>query len=519
MTLRRGGRRVLSRIDWTIRPGERWVLVGANGSGKTQLLKVIAGIVRPSSAAQHSLRWHLKGEWHAVPYEIREHIAYLGPERQDKYQRYAWDMRAEALIGTGIHGTDIALDALSAAQLRQVQTLLARLGLAALARRRFLELSYGERRMTLLARALISRPGLLLLDEVFTGLDGENHLRLLTALARLRGRLPVVTVTHQPADVPANATHLLVLEEGRIVHAGPLRAAPLRRYLGAASAGGGAAQPARAGKRAARSAPLVRLRDASVYLEERCALRAVSMSVCAGEFWVIHGANGAGKTTLLRTLYGDHGVAAGGAIERSGIVPGVPLERFRARTGIAAPYLHARYPRAATVREVVLSGRHGSIGVHRPATRADRDATRRVLRRLGLAKWADRSLAELSYGQTRRVLFARALVARPRLLLLDEPFDSIDAATRGLLSREIARLAREGVAIVVTAHAFGEWGHRASHEVELAAGEVRHSGEARPAQVTGARRASRDGLAAEVRQGALDSRGVIRGHAEVPGGT
>ena len=483
MTLERGGRCVLSRIHWTIRPGERWVLVGANGSGKTQLLKVIAGIVRPSSAAQDTLRWRLKDEWHHVPYEIRERIAYLGPERQDKYQRYAWDMTAEALTGTGIHGTDIPLAALSTAQLTRVRALLGRLGLAALGRRRFLELSYGERRMILLARALISRPGLLLLDEVFTGLDRENQLRLRGWLARLRGRLPVVTVTHQAADVPANATHLLVLQQGRVSYAGRLRASQLTRYLGAGTPGA-AASPLQGSAGRARRIPLVRLQEASVYLEERCALREVSLSVCAGDFWVVHGPIGAGKTTLLRTLYGDHGVAAGGAIERQGITPGVPLERFRVRTGISAPYVHARYPRTATVRDVVLSGRYGSIGIHRAVTAADRRATRRVLRRLELERWAERCLGELSYGESCRVLFARAIVGSPRLLLLDEPFDSMDAATRRRLTEEIVQLAGAEVAIVITTHALGEWGRYATHELELSAGEVRYCGGARRAGAT-----------------------------------
>ncbi len=484
LTLERGGRRVLSRIRWTIRPGERWVLAGANGSGKTQLLKVIAGIVRPSSAPDKSLRWRLGDEWHAVPYEVRERIAYLGPERQDKYQRYGWDLPAEELVGTGLHGTDIPLEALSVAELRSVRALLARLGIAALARRSFLELSYGERRMILLARALISRPGLLLLDEVFTGLDRDNHLRLLGWLGRLRGQLPLVTVTHQAADVPANATHLLVLRKGRVVHAGRLRAADVQRYLGERAPRTGADPRGRSAGRT-RGEPLVRMQDACVFLEERCALRDVSLTVRPGELWVVHGANGAGKTTLLRTLYGDHGVAAGGSLERRGISSGVPLERFRARTGIAAPYVHARYPRTATVHDVVLSGRYGSIGIHRGATAADRRATQLALRRLELARWAQRPLQELSYGQTRRVLFGRAVVREPPLLLLDEPFDSIDAATRRLLMREILRLSRAGVAVVVTAHAFDEWKGHASHELELDAGRVRYCGAPRRPRAAG----------------------------------
>jgi molybdate transport system ATP-binding protein len=481
VTLRRGDRRVLTSIHWYVRPGQRWVLLGLNGSGKTQLLKVVAGIVRPTGA-RPTLRWRFKGEWHDVPYELKEHIAYLGPERQDKYQRYAWNMTAEDAVGTGLQGTDIPLEKLAPAGRRRVRALLQRLGVAFLSRRRLLELSYGERRMVLLARALLARPKLLLLDEVFTGLDRENHARLLDWLTRLRGKLPLVIATHQLEDVPLNATHALVLRQGQVVYCGRLQQSVLARHFGATAGGSGRTHAARVSRTRAvtpRPRDIVQLTHARVYLDERCALKDVSLTVRAGEFWVIHGPNGAGKTTLLRTLYGDHGVAAGGGIVRRGIGPGVPLERFRERTGIAAPYLHARYPRAATVGDVVLSGRHASIGLHRTATGADRAAALRVLRRLKLAKWAQRPLGELSYGQVRLVLLARALVRKPRLLLLDEPLDSVDAVTRGILIREIEKAAAQGTAVVVTAHSRLEWHAHASHEIELKSGGVRYCGERR----------------------------------------
>ncbi len=480
-SLARAGRRVLSEIHWQIRPGQRWIVLGANGSGKTQLLKLIAGIVRPSPAAHAQLRWRLHGAWHEVPVGVKQHIAYLGPERQDKYERYGWNMAAQAVVGTGLYATDIPLDALTAADRRQVHALLKRLGIGMLARRRFLELSYGQRRMVLLARALITRPALLVLDEVFTGLDPRNHALLARWLARLRGPLPVVIATHEPADIPPTATHALVLREGSVTHRGRIGPAA-QLYWGARPRQGGLAgrtrgQPSR---RAGRRAPLVRLQRAHVYLEGLAALHEVSFSVHAGEFWVIHGPNGSGKTTLLRTLYGDHGVAAGGSIERAGILPGVALEHFRARTGISAPYIHASYPRNYTVAEVVLSGRHASIGLQRSFTRADRAAAARVLRSLGLVRWSRRRLGELSYGQTRLVLFARALVRGPRLLLLDEPLDSVDAGIRALLARQLRALALRGTAIVVTAHARQDWLGCATHELELLGGRVRYAGALRP---------------------------------------
>ena len=477
VSLRRGGRRVLSDVGLAVRPGERWVLAGGNGAGKTQLLKLIAGSVWPEPAAR-SVRRYLRGErqW-LTPQEVKDDIAYVGAERQDKYQRYGWNMRVERLVGTGIHRTDIPLEPLAAGDRRRVRRALRSLHVAHLAARPFLSLSYGERRVILLARALASRPRLLLLDEVLNGLDAGNRARILGWLERRDRRLPWVLATHRLEDVPRAASRALVLERGRVVYAGARRGAPFARWLGAAlPARRGRRRPAAGGEARAPGRELVRLENARVYLDGSRALSGISLAVRAGECWVVHGRNGSGKTTLLRTLYGDHGVAVGGGIERAGISAGVPLELFKRRVGLVAPHLQADHPRELTVSEVVQSGRHASIGLNGAPSGADRAAAARALSLFGLARLARRRLSELSYGQARRVLFARAFVCAPRLLLLDEPFAGIDAPTRRLLLRRVAAQAAAGTAVVVTAHRLADWPGCATHELELAAGEARYCG-------------------------------------------
>lgn len=482
--LRRNGRHVLKDLSWIVRPGERWVLAGGNGAGKTQLLKLIAGTVWPAPAAPAARRYVRGRRQWTTPQEVRDEIAYLGAERQDKYQRYGWDMTVERLVGTGIHRTDIPLAALSAAERRRVRRALDSLAVAPLAARRFLSLSYGERRVVLLARALASRPRLLLLDEVLNGLDAANRTRMLDWLARRGRRLPWVLATHRLEDVPRGANRALVLSRGRIVYRGAVRGAPLDAWLSGQhpiherrGRRGGAGQ---SGVRGSAGRELVRLSDARVYLDGSRALSSISLVVRTGECWVVHGRNGSGKTTLLRTLYGDHGVAVGGRIERAGISPGVPLERFRKRVGLIAPHLQAEHPRELTVAEVVQSGRHASIGLNGAPSPADRAAARRTLALFGLTRLARRPLRELSYGQSRRVLFARAWVRHPRLLLLDEPFAGIDAATRRALLRRVAALAASGTAVVVTTHQLRDWPGRATHELELAGGRARYCGRLRP---------------------------------------
>jgi molybdate transport system ATP-binding protein len=218
------------------------------------------------------------------------------------------------------------------------------------------------------------------------------------------------------------------------------------------------------------------LTNAHVHLDEHVALKDVSLTIRAGECWVIHGHNGSGKTTLLRTLYGDHGVAVGGRIERAGIEPGVPLQVFKERVGLVAAHLQADHPQDLTAGAVVQSGRYASIGLNDAPSAADRAAARRALGLFGLSSLSARPLRELSYGQCRRVLFARAWVRDPALLLLDEPFSGVDEPTRRDLSERIEARVAGGTAVVMTTHRRSEWPRCASHELELARGEVRYAG-------------------------------------------
>src|SRR6188768_530872 len=226
--LDRGGRAVLRDVSWRIRPGQRWLLIGGNGAGKTQLLKLISGAVWPKPD-RGSRRYRLQGETFDTPAGVAEEIAYVGAERQDRYEHYEWNFRAREVVGTGLHRTDIPMRPLSPAEERRVANLLGRLGIASLAERRFLTLSYGERRLVLIARALASKPRLLLLDEVANGLDARHQARFLAWLASTaRSPMPWVFATHRRGDVPAVMTHLLELERGHVRQSGGMRAAKAR---------------------------------------------------------------------------------------------------------------------------------------------------------------------------------------------------------------------------------------------------------------------------------------------------
>ena len=246
------------------------------------------------------------------PAGVAEEIAYVGAERQDRYEHYDWNFRVHEVVGTGVQRTDIPMRELKPAEQRGVATLLKRLDIDALAERRFLTLSYGERRLVLIARALASRPKLLLLDEVANGLDARNHARFLHWLnGTARSAMPWVFATHRSSDVPESMTHLLELEQGVVKRSGALRANGARELL-QQEARAFHSRESRVKARPRSRRVVVALRNADVHVDEAHILAGIELEVRAGDCWVVHGPNGSGKSTLLRTIYGDHAVASGG---------------------------------------------------------------------------------------------------------------------------------------------------------------------------------------------------------------
>jgi molybdate transport system ATP-binding protein len=476
-SLRRGERLVLRSIDWKIAAGQRWVLLGENGAGKTQLLKLIAGDVWPVADGRGQRRYHWRGETLHEPYEVKQEIAYLGSERQDRHEHYEWNYRASTVVGTGLQRTDIPLAAFSAADRRRVAGALRACGIAALAKQRFLTLSYGQRRMVLLARALAWRAPLLLLDELFAGLDDDRRQQVQAIVARLaRGTTSWVISTHRHEDIPASATHLLCLRRGRVAWQGTMRAAralPLLRAPQRSTATARRRKPSRS------SAPLIQLRNAWVWLDGHAVLRRLTFNISDGSCWVIHGPNGSGKSTLLRAVYGDIGVATQGTVRRRGIDLGVPISDFKQRVGVVAPELQSIHPLYLTALDVVVSGLHSSVGLDAPPTASERRRARAALRELQAQSLASRELRSLSYGQMRRVLFARALVHRPAILLLDEPYTGLDLRTRRMLQLRIERAAAKGITIAMTTHHRDEWPQAATHELQLLGGAAVYCGTVR----------------------------------------
>ncbi|MFO0335647.1 MAG: ATP-binding cassette domain-containing protein [Pseudomonadota bacterium] len=466
-----GGRRVLDGLDLELRPGGRWLLCGANGAGKTQLLKLLAGERWPTPTGRERIAWYdAAGDELALP-QLKPALALVGGERQDRYFRHDWNFTVQRTVGTGCRGTDRPLDRLRPAEAARVRELLRRFGLWPLRRRPFLSLSYGQRRLALLARALAGEPRLLLLDEPFNGLDAAARALLKRELARLgRSRTTLVVSAHRAEDVPGRYDSAVVLEAGRVVYAGPPAGAP-RAWLDES------APPPPARRKAVRAtgAPLVRLANVTLCRDYRPVIVGLDWTIGAGEHWAIVGANGSGKSTLLRFLLGDQPADRGGRIERRAHPPGTHVEAWRRRLGYVSPEFQSEYLDPVSVEELVVSGLRASVGLDGEPTRRERRRAAAALERVGLAHRRAAEFRSLSYGQRRVALIARALVAGPEALLLDEPLTGLDAPSRARTKALLSALAGEGLQLVMAVHHADDLVPEVRRVLQLADGRAKTS--------------------------------------------
>jgi molybdate transport system ATP-binding protein len=465
VSVRRGGKWVLQDISLGLQAGDRWALIGDNGSGKTQLLKLLAGLVWPTPTGRERRIYRI-GRREVDLIEAKRRIAYIGAELQDKYTRYGWDLRVHDLIATGLHRTDLLLRPATTAEGRRIDATLRVCGLRRLAARKFSSLSYGQKRLALLARALVQAPDWLLLDEFYNGLDQDYRRRIdrLLDSAGAAGQSWIVTA-HRAGDIPRDTRGIIELEEGRLRSAKRLQRAELARLkIRAGEPAGPQARRQlhrntrgrppirRSTARSAEQPLLVRLTRADLYVDYRPVLRDLNWELRKGQHWAIFGPNGAGKTSLLKLLYGDLSPALGGRIERRGFPFGTPIAEWKRQVGYVSPELQADYAVDVTLKDLVASGRHASIGLADAPTGEDRRAALRWLKFFRLLKVAGRRPREVSYGQLRRALIARSLAGQARMLLLDEPLTGLDPRQRAIVKGLLERLMRKRLTLVIAVH-------------------------------------------------------------------
>jgi iron complex transport system ATP-binding protein len=220
VTVRRGPKVLLDSINWVVEEDERWVVLGPNGAGKTTLLQVAAASLYPSSGRAYVLGERLGA---VDVFELRPRIGLASAAMADRIP--STELVADVVVSAGYAVLGRWREAYGRVDLRRANGLLERLGVGDLGGRRYGTLSEGERKRVQIARALMTDPELLLLDEPAAGLDlggREELVRRLTRLAADPDAPTSVLVTHHVEEIPQGVTHGLLLREGRVVTSGLL---------------------------------------------------------------------------------------------------------------------------------------------------------------------------------------------------------------------------------------------------------------------------------------------------------
>ena len=203
------------------------------------------------------------------------------------------------------------------------------------------------------------------------------------------------------------------------------------------------------------SQPYLELESAQVWLGPRRVFERLSLTLTLGEHTVLLGPNGSGKSSLVKLLTRElYPVVQPGSALRIFGSSTVNLWDLRQRIGLVSSDLQAQYLPGVSAADVVLSGLFGSVGIGRSQqpNQNQRAKAMAMLEQFGLLSLADRPFRELSDGQRRRLLLARALVHHPEVLVLDEPTNGLDLQARQQLLSMLRRLSSSGTTLLLVTH-------------------------------------------------------------------
>ncbi|MGE6377946.1 ABC transporter ATP-binding protein [Peribacillus muralis] len=219
---KRQGKMILTEVSWEVRAGEHWALLGLNGSGKTSLLKMVTGYQWPSSG-DVSVLGNVFGKTN-IP-ELRKSIGWVSSSLDQEYQARASDSALEAVISGKFASIGI-YDKITDDDRNKAMELLDQFRIKPMADQLLHTLSQGEKRKVMLARALMSSPKLLVLDEPCNGLDIHAKEELLAAIEKM-AQSPVaptiIYVTHHIEEIVPSLTHALLINSGTVVAKGEKR--------------------------------------------------------------------------------------------------------------------------------------------------------------------------------------------------------------------------------------------------------------------------------------------------------
>jgi molybdate transport system ATP-binding protein len=425
---------LLSKLSLTINSDENWVIMGPNGCGKSVLAKLLS---RQFSVSSGSIT--LPDKIQSITFEsvtdILNHERYLdNSNTSGGYDKGT--TTAQFIFGTQIIPSQQQLD---------IQK---KFDLSELLYQGIKFLSTGEMRKALICKAMIKAPDLLILDEPFDGLDQKSCQILRILISKIRdGGTQIILCLNRISEIPSETTHFALMCNGAITKHGlvdsllssntqppPQIKLPTKQQANSSI------------PNEDKSELLIEMNQVNVSYSNKRILTDINWTVSTGDQWMISGPNGSGKTTLLNLITGDNTQGYSNNVRLFGRQKGSgeSIWEIKRKIGYISTALQRNYRVGGTVLSAILSGFLDSIGIYKQTTKNQQDIAKDWLTLLRMERYEKKFFQNLSFGQQRLILLARAMIKQPSLLILDEPFQGLDDKNRELLLQIAQKIGSSG---------------------------------------------------------------------------
>ncbi len=440
-------------VNWQIKEGEHWVIIGSNGAGKTLLTDLLLSKYALKEGEISYLKDGVQESVSSVVKSVAFRDIYSIIDAQNSYYQQRWNKGDEQEV-------PLVKDLVAEADKEWLATLVEWFGIAELMEKQVNLLSSGELRKFLIVRSLLSKPRILILDNPFIGLDAASRIVLNDLFMRLSqlGNLQIVLVLSNPQDIPDMITNVLPVYQKRL-----LKSLSRKEFLAdndliqqlfgyVETEYSDVVTVDTVDNSQYEYAAL--LRNIHIKYDNRTILDNLDWQVKRGEKWALLGANGSGKSTLLSLICGDNPQAYANDItlfdRRRGT--GESIWDIKKRIGYISPEMHLYYLKNVCCLDVVGSGFYDTIGLYKKYDENQKKIALEWMALLGVKHLRDVSFLNISSGEQRLVLLARVFVKNPDLLILDEPLHGLDVANKKRVKALIERFCGKDKSLIYVTH-------------------------------------------------------------------
>ena len=456
--------RMKEPVNFTMLKGEHIALVGPNGGGKSLLVDILTG------------RWPLL--MNEVKYDfapsasalVCDNIKYItfrdsyGDAEGGYYYQQRWNSQDKEV-------TPLVKDLLPVAKDEAMkETLYQLFGMDDLLDKHIVLLSSGELRRFQLVKSLLGNPKILILDNPFIGLDAATRDLLRDLLQRLvdETHLQVMLLLSRVEEIPDFISHVVPVKD--CICGKKVSLAEFLQGFEACQDEASTVVPFSCSSNQEGAEEVVRLNKVTIRYDDRIILKDLDWLVRRGEKWALTGQNGSGKSTLLSLVCADNPQSYACDIALFGRKRGTgeSIWEIKKRIGYVSPEIHRAYLKNMPAIDIVASGLHDSVGLYVRPKPEQKGICEEWMKVFGIGDLKDRSFLQLSSGEQRLVLLARAFVKEPDLLILDEPLHGLDTRNREKVRGIIDTYCRqEGKTLIMVSHYEEEFPECITHTLHL----------------------------------------------------